>query len=665
MQVSLLLLADDVVNMYMPHGYCYLWNWPLVWLHLISDLLVALAYTSIPFTLVYFASKRRDVPFQGMFLWFGTFIVACGATHYMEIWNLWHADYWIAGMVKAVTAVASVATAGLLVPLVPQALALPSPRQMEATNAQLAKEIAERERAIKETELLNQELESRVKERTAQLEAAMIDMQKEIDERRRAEEALRRWEAIFAHAGWGVVLVKPETNTLEAVNPAFSAMHGYNVDELVGRSITEIFAPEWREKAEELARLTHANGHQVFEAVHIRKDGSRFPVLTDMTVFKDRDGKVLYRACNYQDISERKQAQSALQETNDRLIDLLHQTEQRTEETAVVKQMSNLLQTCVGAEEAYQIIRDSAHRLFPSDSGALCLMNPSLSLMDAVAVWGEPGLREKVFSPGECWALRTGRVHASGTAGTTLPCPHLAESFSGNYVCVPMMAQNESIGLLYVQSNPQEPGLPDAVRLRAQQERRRLATDVAVDLALALANLRLRETLRTQSIRDPLTGLFNRRYLTESLEREVHRSQRNKRPLSLVMLDLDHLKPFNDEYGHEAGDALLRGFGRFIQKHTRAGDVACRYGGDEFTILLVEADLAVAKKRAEDLRDGFHNFTIRHANRRLEAVSFSIGIAVCPDHGETVEDILAAADEALYHAKKKGRNQVMVYKKSD
>ncbi len=664
MQISILLLADETMNMYMPHGYCYLWNWPLVWLHLVSDSLVGLAYTSIPFTLVYFVRKRRDLPFQSMFWWFGTFIVACGATHYMEIWNLWHADYWLAGFVKAVTAVASVATAGLLVGLVPEALALPSPRQMEVTNIRLAKEIAEHEQALEEIKLLNEGLETRVRERTAQLEATMQGMQKEIDERRRVEEALRRWEATFAHAGWGIVLVNPETHILAAVNPAFATMHGYTVEELVGSSIMETFAPEWKEKAEQLGLLAQEKGHQVFEAVHVRKDGSRFPVLTDMTVFKNRDGKVLYRACNYQDITERKQAQSALQETNDRLTDVLHRTEQRSQEIAFVKEMSNLLQICTGTEEAYQIVRDFAQRLFPFDSGALCLMNPSLTLMDAVAVWGQPGLREPVFAPEQCWALRTAKVHMSGALGTSLPCPHLAESFLGQYVCVPMVAQNESIGLLHVQSPCEELDLPDGARRHRQQERQRLAMDFAADIALAIANLRLRESLRTQSIRDPLTGLFNRRYLSESLEREVQRSERTKRPLSIIMLDLDRFKPFNDEHGHEAGDALLRSFGRFLLKRTRGADVACRYGGDEFIILLVEADLEIARKRAEELREGFRRITVGHGKYKLEAISLSMGVVVCPDHGETVEDLLAAADQALYQAKKKGRNQVMVYKKS-
>jgi diguanylate cyclase (GGDEF)-like protein/PAS domain S-box-containing protein len=658
MQLFSLLLFDSP---YMPQGYCYLWNWPLVWLHLVSDSLVGLAYLSISFTIFYFVHKRRDAPFQPIFLWFGAFIIASGVIHLMEVWNLWHADYWLAGLVKAVTAVVSVATAGYLVTLVPEALALPSPQQFVEANARLAREVAERESGASQLRQLNEELEARVQNRTAELEATMGEMQKGIDERRRTEEELRRWEWVFAHAGWGVAIANPQTYVLEAVNPAFASMHGCTVEELLGKPLADMFAPEWREKLPELARLTDEKGHHVYESMHIRKDGACFPVLTDVTAFKDRDGKVLYRSANFQDITDRKRAQTELQKTNERLTELLHDTEQRSREATLIKQMSTLLQTCATTEEACLIVRDFAGRLFPNDSGALCLLNPSVTLMDAVATWGQAPLREPVFAPEGCWALRTGQIHVSGPDGLTLHCSHVATPIVGSYVCVPMSAQSEALGLFHVRGNTEEAGLPENVCIRAQQNRQRLAVDFAADIALASANLRLRETLRTQSIRDPLTGLFNRRYMTESLDREVKSAERSKRPLGIIMLDLDEFKPFNDAHGHEAGDTLLRTFARFIQKHTRGADVACRYGGDEFMILLVDADLENTRRRADALREEFRKIVVRYMNRKLEAVSFSIGVAACPEHGATSEDLLAAADEALYDAKAKGRNRVSVY----
>src|SRR3982074_1869258 len=166
-------------NDFMPHGYCYMWNTKLVWLHVISDSLIALAYLSIPITLVYFIRKRRDVPFNWVFVCFGVFILACGGTHLMEVWTLWNANYWLSGTLKAVTAVASVSTAILLVRLIPQALALPSPEA-------LRREIVERKRAQEALQKAKLVLEVRVQERTAELTNANQILLAEITQRKKA-----------------------------------------------------------------------------------------------------------------------------------------------------------------------------------------------------------------------------------------------------------------------------------------------------------------------------------------------------------------------------------------------------------------------------------------------------------------------------------------------
>jgi len=656
------MMLASAETFYLPTGYCYLWDGPLVSLEALSNLIVGAALISIPAALIWLVQKRRDIPFQGVFLWLSAFLVACSATCFLEVWNLWHTAYWLATVMKAVAAITSAATAGYLVLLLPKAATLPSPRQMELANERLAQEVAGRERVMKQLQTLNQELESRVRSRTEELESTLREMQKEISERRSIEAALRRWEAIFAHAGWGVALANPDNYRLDAVNPAFAEMHGWTVEELTGKSLAETLAPEWRPMLEELARVTDELGHNVYESEHIRKDGTRFPVLTDAVACKDPDGRVLYRAANFQDITERKRVEAERQQATERLTLLLRETEEKSRQSALIKQMSTLLQTCVNTQEAYEVVHEFAARLFPPDSGALCLLNPSVALMEAVASWGNEPLRETMFAPEDCWALRTGRVHVSSPDGVTLNCAHVAASTATNYVCVPMMAHNEAIGVLSVRCGPAVAALPLEERQQALQERQELALNFAGDIALALANLRLRDTLRTQSTRDSLTGLFNRRYLTESLDREVRRADRNARPLGVVMLDLDQFKPFNDTHGHEAGDALLRSFGRFIQKNTRGEDIACRYGGDEFVILLVDADLEVARRRAEELREGFSHMVVRHLNHKLDSVSFSMGVAAFPLHGTTSEDLLAAADEALYDAKAQGRNRVSIYK---
>ncbi len=177
---------------FMPHGYCYLWRPEIVWLHAISDGTITLAYYLIPLALLYFVRKRKDLPFHWIFLMFGIFIFGCGTTHLMEVWTLWHGTYRLAGVIKAITAAASVATAAVLVPLIPKALALPSPEQLKLANLRLEEEATERRRAEAGLLQAHTELETRVRERTAELAAANQRLQVEIGERKRAEEVLRK-----------------------------------------------------------------------------------------------------------------------------------------------------------------------------------------------------------------------------------------------------------------------------------------------------------------------------------------------------------------------------------------------------------------------------------------------------------------------------------------
>jgi len=187
-----------------------------------------------------------------------------------------------------------------------------------------------------------------------------------------------------------------------------------------------------------------------------------------------------------------------------------------------------------------------------------------------------------------------------------------------------------------------------------------VASTLGEQSALALANLRLRETLRSQSVRDPLTGLFNRRYMEETLEREIRRAERGARPLSVMMLDLDHFKQFNDTFGHSAGDSLLRELGTMLRANLRAGDIACRFGGEEFVLILPEAALNCARSRAEQLRETAKHLHVSHLGESLGPVTISLGVAAFPEHGASGEDLIENADAALYRAKSEGRDRVVV-----
>jgi diguanylate cyclase (GGDEF)-like protein/PAS domain S-box-containing protein len=358
-------------------------------------------------------------------------------------------------------------------------------------------------------------------------------------------------------------------------------------------------------------------------------------------------GKNMGSVWSFRDVTRRKRAEQAI--------------ERRTREASLINEMGALLQTCSTSEEAYSVIAQYAKKLFSSESGALCVLSASRNLVEAVAVWGDSPSGHPVFAPEDCWALRSGRVHFVDNSKSGLVCRHVNKAQPGSYLCVPMMAQGDALGVLHLQITPLGGRPGDSVPEDLTASKQQLAMGLAEHLALALANLKLRETLRVQSIRDPLTGLFNRRYLEESLERELRRAGRNKRSLGAIMLDLDDFKDYNDTFGHEAGDTLLRELGNFLKTNIRGEDIACRYGGEEFALILPEASIEGTRQRAEQLREGVKHLEVQHRGQSLGGVTLSVGVAMFPEHGTTADDILRAADAALYQAKATGRDRVVIW----
>src|SRR5947207_2960165 len=229
----------------------------------------------------------------------------------------------------------------------------------------------------------------------------------------------------------------------------------------------------------------------------------------------------------------------------------------RWREIDLLKQMGGLLQACTTEDEAYAVVGQFVSQFFPEDTGGVFVTSASRNIVEARAAWGHtPSPDSAIFKPDECWALRRGQMHVVDTTSRGLLCSHLPQPLPAAYVCFPLLAQGESLGILYL-------GTSTAGAWSESQQR--LAATVADQVGLAVANLKLRETLRRQSVRDPLTGLFNRRYLEETLERELRRAERNDGSVGVIMLDLDHFKAFNDTFGHEVGDLVLREFSGVLE----------------------------------------------------------------------------------------------------
>lgn len=391
-----------------------------------------------------------------------------------------------------------------------------------------------------------------------------------------------------------------------------------------------------------------------------------------------RIGKqVVGHVWNIRDVTERDRAVQALQRALDetklvtaQLTQSVRELERRAFEADLLNELGDMLQSCNSPEEAYTVVARYGKQLFPDNSGALGVVNPSRNLVEIVANWGEPHLHEEIFELNSCWALRRGQIHEEHWSDGDVLCNHLNGRAAQEYLCVPLLASSEPLGILHIQAKDGHdkegdqtfiqplPGASATVFIT--EHTRQLAIGVAERIALSLANLRLRESLHEQAIHDPLTGLFNRRHMNDVLEREVHRAGRRQTPLSLIMMDIDFFKQFNDRYGHPAGDILLREIAAFLLRHVRAEDIVCRYGGEEFILILPGATLEDGQRRAEQLWEETRHIEVNYHGQILDPVTLSFGLAVYPEHGDNAEILLRSADDALYKAKAAGRNNIVI-----
>ena len=314
--------------------------------------------------------------------------------------------------------------------------------------------------------------------------------------------------------------------------------------------------------------------------------------------------------------------------------------------------LSNLLLSCDTSSEAYVVLGRAVRDMYSQLSGGVYLFGASRNVVELVTSWGDLPVAT-TFPPTDCWALRRGRSHQVSPSGADPACRHTNDGEHSSALCVPMLAQGEALGVLHLVAPA---GLGDRVFTAIAK---RLAVAAAESCALALASIRLREKLADQSLRDSLTGLFNRRYTEETLEREIARAKREAAALGVLMLDLDHFKRFNDDFGHDAGDTALREAATVFVESVRTSDVVSRVGGEEFLVILPGASLEATFRKSEAIREELKGLELFHRGRRLPPLTFSAGVAAFPGNGETPEALLRAADTALYEAKHAGRDRTI------
>ncbi|MEN7538793.1 diguanylate cyclase [Aurantiacibacter flavus] len=346
-------------------------------------------------------------------------------------------------------------------------------------------------------------------------------------------------------------------------------------------------------------------------------------------------------------VSDQTQSAEQLRAANNELALNADILRKRGEVIELLGGMAHRMHSARTDEELASIIEVFVPRVLPGVPGALYAHNNSRNLLLPIASWSEMEIEREGFSPEQCWALRRGQSHFVTEAGSDIVCAHVPAD-TEQYHCEPLLAGGEVIGVVYLE------GVID-------EEAHFRLTVLTENIASALVNHRLQRGLREQTIRDPLTGLFNRRYMQEMLHLEIARAARNGTQLSVVMCDVDHFKRFNDEFGHDAGDAVLQAVSTELRKRFRDGDVVCRYGGEEFTIVAPDTMADVLAARTEIVRQAISELNIKQGGRTLGSTSMSFGIASWSEGMDREGTaLIQAADAALYRAKTAGRNRVAV-----
>jgi diguanylate cyclase (GGDEF)-like protein/PAS domain S-box-containing protein len=482
-------------------------------------------------------------------------------------------------------------------------------------------------------------------------EPAVLGIAIDITDLKKTEEALAAEQLLLRTVIDNLpdyIFVKDTEGRFVLNNLAYARVAGAKKpNELIGKTDFECFP-------QELATQYHASDQEVIQSgqpMFNQEEWIRDPndnkkwLITTRVPLRDKHGKLIGLVGISRDNTERKLSEEAQQ--------------QHTRELNLLNHMGNLLQACNAEGDTYSVMSSICKLLFPSDSGHLSVMNESRTELKTVVSWGNPPPETQVFGVSDCWAFRLDTTHFIEHPDTGLLCSHLDAFPDNGYVCSPINTSGDILGILHLRFGQFDSAYSVEECRRLKDAKRMMVNRVVRHYALFIGNLRLRETLRVESIRDQLTGLYNRRHMEASLEREAYRALRLHTPVGLIMLDVDHFKRLNDTYGHEAGDVVLRELGNLLRASIRGEDIACRYGGEEFLLILPDASLESLKQRAEDIREKVKNLRIAYQNKIL-SITVSLGVAVLPDHGPSVDDALKAADKALYQAKADGRNRVAV-----
>ena len=339
----------------------------------------------------------------------------------------------------------------------------------------------------------------------------------------------------------------------------------------------------------------------------------------------------------------------------------LYELKYHDEEISLINEMSSVLQSSSYIEEIFEWIKKYCIQLLPHTAGILYITNTSKNFLEVKSQWNHEEIIDEFFLPEHCWGLRQGKIYKFFDREKSIPCKHLGKKKKIQpYFCMPLLAHNDVIGLLYIEFSHLS-AMPKNEILPVLNNYESIIHNIADHISMAISNITLRDILKDRSLRDPLTNLYNRAYLSESLNRDIQLAQRQNILLSVVMVDIDHFKDTNDAFGHEAGDFVLKEFAKVVTHHIRQSDIACRYGGEEFFLLFFNISLEETYDIVDKMRKVISEMKLNFGAQSIGPITASMGIAMYPEHANTAEELIDAADRALYQSKKDGRNKVTIF----
>lgn len=361
-------------------------------------------------------------------------------------------------------------------------------------------------------------------------------------------------------------------------------------------------------------------------------------------------------------LSERKARKSKhlAQKINIKLKRTLKSLIKSNAEASELTEMFSFLQTCENTADSLEVCSKYCKKIFPNANGAIYLMTNDKTELKLGVTWGDVLNKPEYLSLGSCWAIQNDRIYTTFKPGEELICNHVTQDIQSlyGYCCSPLRGHGETIGLIYFEF-PQQESHTSPMKI---PELKRLIAHLSDGIGLALSNIQLRQNLIDQSIHDPLTELYNRRFLDETFKKTIGLATRKNLSIAILMIDIDFFKKYNDTYGHEAGDIILKNIGKYLRENIREYNIASRFGGEEFVVVLLDISLEDALKRAEAIRSNIEKMELTYQGQFLPAIHISIGVSFFPENGKDPDTLINAADKALYMAKEQGRNRVMVFK---